>query len=218
MSPSKIPDTKLVPSTVQISRMYCTPKYNWTQLIFSCWLIVTLWSVCVFTECIIDTSFLRFGYCTYVVLRWIFPWHLVRCFLGASVVLPFTYNKSCDVFESIGHGTPALYWLYDIVIRNVLLISSFGVIQFFIICCFHVAPIVFLKEYTPTPPSPFGPPLISSAVFLLYTHFAIIFGIDTDYIFSLACQSRRSVLADILPSIGTLLGITSMLQFVSLLL
>ena len=65
-----------------------------TQLIFSFWLIVTLRIVCVFTRFIIEISFSRFGCCTYVVSRWISPLHTSRCFLVASIVLPFTYDRS----------------------------------------------------------------------------------------------------------------------------
>ena len=80
-----------------------------TQLIFSFWLIFTLWLVCVFTRWIIDTLFLHRGCWMYIVLGWIFLLHSSRCFLTDNIVLPWTYDKSCDAFESFGYGTSALY-------------------------------------------------------------------------------------------------------------
>ena len=44
-------------------------------------------------------------------------------------------------------------------------------------------PIVLRNAVNLTPPSSFGPPLISPAMFLLYPHFEMIFGSDADSIF-----------------------------------
>ena len=102
--------------------------------------------VCVLTRSMIDILFSRRGCWTYVVSKLIFPLHSLRKFLTNSIVLPFTYNKSCDVFDSIGYGTPALYWVHDIAIRSAFPMSSHGVLQFCIKCCTPEAPIVFLNE------------------------------------------------------------------------
>ena len=50
-------------------------------------------------------------------------------------------------------------------------------------CCTRDAPIVLRNAWNPAPPISFGPSLIGSAVVLLYPHFAIIFGNETDSIF-----------------------------------
>ena len=91
-----------------------------------------------------------------------------RYFLTNIIVLPLTYDKSCDVFESIEYDTPALYWVHVIAMCSALPMSSHGVLQFFKKCGTLDAPIVFRNEYNPAPPSSFGPPLIGSAVFLLF--------------------------------------------------
>ena len=83
----------------------------------------------------------------------------------------------------MGYGTPALYWVHDVAIHSVLPISSVGVLQFLKKYCTCVALIVFLKASDLAQPNFFGPPLIPRVMFLLYPHFAMIFGSDKDSIF-----------------------------------
>ena len=115
-------------------------------------------------------------------------------------------------------GTVLLHCIWTrVLLCSVFPIPSFGVIVFFLKCFISVASIAFLNEKNSAQHNYFGPPLVGSTVFLLYPHFVMIVGNDTNSVFSLACQSRMLILTDILPLVGTLPDITLLLLLVSLL-
>ena len=148
--------------------------------------------VYVLTRCIIDTSFLCRGCWTYVISWWIFSLSFSRRFHTESIVLPLTYVKSYDVFKSIRYCIPVLYWVKAIAISSVFLNILFRCSPVSYKMLHPVVPILFLNEWNFTSPNSFCPPLIWNAVFLLYPHFAMIFGNAADSIFYI-CLSVKNV-------------------------